>query len=99
MPPGAPSSPSEACPAARAGGARAGRAPPAGVVAGRAGAPLDRYRGREMVLGERPFVDDLARPGMLHGAVTLSPHARARVRGIDVSRARAHPGVVAVATA
>src|SRR5690242_1356689 len=36
---------------------------------------------------------------MLHGAVTLSAHARAEVVRIDVSRARAHPGVVAVVTA
>ena len=36
---------------------------------------------------------------MLHGAVVLSPHARARVRAIDTSKARALPGVEAVATA
>jgi xanthine dehydrogenase molybdenum-binding subunit len=36
---------------------------------------------------------------MLHGAVVLSPHPRAKVVGIDTTRARAHPGVVAVATA
>jgi hypothetical protein len=34
-------------------------------------------------------VADLQRPGLLHGAVVLSPHARARVLGIDVSTARA----------
>jgi selenium-dependent xanthine dehydrogenase len=44
-------------------------------------------------------VDDLSRPGMLHGAVTLSPHARARVIRIDTARALAHPGVVVVMTA
>jgi selenium-dependent xanthine dehydrogenase len=38
-------------------------------------------------------------PGMLHGAVTLSPHARARVIRIDTTRARALPGVIQVATA
>ncbi len=36
---------------------------------------------------------------MLHGAVALSPHARARVIRIDTTRARALPGVVRVATA
>jgi xanthine dehydrogenase molybdenum-binding subunit len=52
-----------------------------------------------MVLGDRAFVDDLAPPGLLYGAVTLSEHARARVAGINTEKARAYPGVVTVATA
>jgi xanthine dehydrogenase molybdenum-binding subunit len=52
-----------------------------------------------MTLGDRPYVDDLQRPDMLHGAVVLSPHARARVVRIDTSVAQALPGVIAVATA
>jgi CO/xanthine dehydrogenase Mo-binding subunit len=36
---------------------------------------------------------------MLYGAVVLSPHARARVVRISLKRARAHAGVVALATA
>jgi xanthine dehydrogenase molybdenum-binding subunit len=72
---------------------------PAAVRTGGVGASLDRYRAEELVLGTRPFVDDLRRPGMLFGAVTLSAHARARVVRIDTSRARALPGVVAVVTA
>ncbi len=72
---------------------------PAADVDGGVGASIERYRGRELVLGERPFVDDLHRPGMLHGAVTLSAHARARVVAIDTTRAKAAPGVVAVITA
>jgi selenium-dependent xanthine dehydrogenase len=36
---------------------------------------------------------------LLHGAVVLSRHARARVRRIDVAKALASPGVVTVATA
>lgn len=79
--------------------ARRGETVPAPTVDGGVGAPLQRYRGAEMVLGERAFVDDLVRPGMLHGAVALSAHARARVRRIDTARARAYPGVVAVVTA
>jgi xanthine dehydrogenase molybdenum-binding subunit len=66
---------------------------------GRVGSSLARFTGQELTLGDRPYVDDLDRPGMLHGAVVLSPHARARVLGIDVSAAAAHPGVMAVATA
>lgn len=66
---------------------------------GRIGEPLTRYKGIELALGERPFVADLDVPGLLHGVVVLSPHARARVRTINTSKAAALPGVVRVATA
>ena len=66
---------------------------------GGVGRPVARHRARETVLGERPFVADLAPPGLLHGALVLSAHARARVLGIDTGRARALPGVVDVVTA
>jgi len=66
---------------------------------GRVGRSLARYQAGENALGDRPYVDDMTVPGMLHGALVLSPHARAKVRRIDTSRARAHPGVIAVATA
>ncbi len=66
---------------------------------GRVGQSLRRVAGEAMALGSRPYVDDMTRPGLLHGAVTLSPHARARVKRIDTSKAEAVPGVVAVATA
>ena len=60
---------------------------------------LRRYQGAELALGDRPFVVDIDAPGLLQGALVLSPHARAKVQRIDVSKARAAPGVVAVATA
>jgi len=66
---------------------------------GRVGTSLDRYQAEELALGLRPFVADLSFPGLLHGALTLSPHARARVVRIDTSKAEAHPGVLAVVTA
>jgi selenium-dependent xanthine dehydrogenase len=79
--------------------ARRGEVDPEPCEDGRVGSSLARYTGYELTLGDRPYVDDLVRPGMLHGAVVLSPHARARVVGIDTSKAGTHPGVVAVATA
>src|SRR5204862_6361326 len=45
------------------------------------------------------YIDDMAFPGMLHGAVLLSDHPRALVKRIDTSKAREIPGVVAVVTA
>ena len=65
---------------------------------GGVGERVARYRGADLALGERPYVADLRRDGMLFGALTLSAHPRARVVRIDTSRASAHPGVVAVAT-
>jgi xanthine dehydrogenase molybdenum-binding subunit len=75
-----------------------GALPPA-VEDGRVGQPLKRYQGAELALGERPFVADVDAPGLLYGVVALSAHARARIVKIDVAKARALPGVVAVATA
>jgi selenium-dependent xanthine dehydrogenase len=76
-----------------------GEAVPEPCADGRVGACLARYAGAEMTLGDRPYVDDMTRPGLLHGVVVLSPHARARVLRIDPSAALATPGVAAVATA
>ena len=79
--------------------ARRGEPVPEPLADGGVGARLQRYQGRDLVLGQRPFAADLSREGMLHGALTLSAHARARVLRIDVSKARALPGVRAVVTA
>ena len=69
------------------------------IADGGVGARLARHDAARCVLGEAPFVDDLAVPGMLHGAVHLSTHAHARVLRIDTAEARAQPGVRAVLTA
>lgn len=63
------------------------------------GARLDKRDAHALALGRRAFVGDLSLPGMLHGAMVLSDHARARLRGIDPGAAMAVPGVVAVLTA
>ena len=79
--------------------AKRGEATPAPCEEGRVGQSLRRYTASEMTLGDRKYVDDMTLPGLLHGALVLSPHARALVKSIDTSAAAAHPGVVAVATA
>jgi xanthine dehydrogenase molybdenum-binding subunit len=66
---------------------------------GRVGQPLARYGAAEQALGERPYVADMRRERLLHGALVLSAHARARVLRIDTARAKALPGVHAVLTA
>ncbi|MBI2958689.1 MAG: selenium-dependent xanthine dehydrogenase [Betaproteobacteria bacterium] len=72
---------------------------PAPVLNGGVGKRLQRHQGAALALGDRPFVDDIDVPGLLHGAVVLSPHARGCVKRIDISKARSLPGVVGVATA
>jgi CO/xanthine dehydrogenase Mo-binding subunit len=53
----------------------------------------------EKVKGEFAYASDLRHEGMLFGHTLRSPHAHARIRRIDVSKARAMPGVRAVLTA
>ena len=82
-----------------AAAARRGEATPEPTLDGGVGVPLQRVKGPELVLGARPYVVDLSPPGLLHGAVVLSPHARATVLRIDTAQAEAVPGVLRVATA
>src|SRR3984885_4339735 len=58
-----------------------------------------RYLGLEQALGEKPFVDDMRVPGMLHAAPLLSPHPRAKVLAIDTAQAEGMPGVEKIVTA
>lgn len=69
-------------------------------MTGPLGAPLRRREDRRLLLGAGRFLDDLPDPpGTLHAVFVRSPHASARIGGIDASTARAMPGVVAVLTA
>ena len=52
-----------------------------------------KYRGFEHALGEKDYVGDITLPGMLHGAVVLSEHARARIVAIDTTTASSARGV------
>jgi len=58
-----------------------------------------KYEGCDLAVGRRPYIDDMRVPGMLHGALRLSDHARAEVVRIDTSRAFREEGVEAVFTA
>ena len=78
--------------------ARQGEPLPPVAHDGGVGHAVERFQGHAMALGDRPYVADLERPGLLHGALVLSAHARAKVKSVDASAARALPGVRAVAT-
>src|SRR5262245_16250808 len=51
-----------------------------------------------LITGGGSFVDDLPVADGLHAAMLRSPHAHARLRGIDAAAARRLPGVVGVFT-
>jgi 4-hydroxybenzoyl-CoA reductase alpha subunit len=57
-----------------------------------------KVEGLAKVTGRAIYADDIALPRMLHGKLLRSPHAHARIRSIDVSAARALPGVHAIIT-
>ncbi len=58
-----------------------------------------KYEAMKLSLGDRPYIDDLASPMMLHAALRLTDHCRAEVLGIDTGAAEEYPGVVKVITA
>ncbi len=62
------------------------------------GQPLARIDGYERVSGSAVYTEDLVLPNMLHAAILRCPHANARVRRVDTTRAEQLPGVVAVIT-
>ena len=62
-------------------------------------ARVPRNEDARLLTGRALFVDDVQLPGMLHVAFVRSEHAHGRLTGIDVSAARARPGVHAVYTA
>ncbi len=61
-------------------------------------APRRREDAR-FVTGQGAYLDDLRFNGLAHAVFLRSPHAHARITGIDVSAALAAPGVLAVLTA
>jgi len=62
------------------------------------GQPLKRREDHRLLVGAGRYVDDFQPPGCLHVALLRSPHAHARITGVDVEDARRAPGVVAVVT-
>ena len=73
---------------------KSNRATPLSVI----GRRQKRLDGFEKVSGRSVFTDDVRLPGMLHGKVLRSPHARARIISIDTSAAESLPGVKVVLT-
>jgi carbon-monoxide dehydrogenase large subunit len=62
------------------------------------GEPVVRKEDAELITGQGRFSDDVNVPGQAYAVMVRSPHAHARIRGIDVVAAMAVPGVIAVLT-
>ncbi|MGE5145654.1 MAG: xanthine dehydrogenase family protein molybdopterin-binding subunit, partial [Candidatus Eiseniibacteriota bacterium] len=63
------------------------------------GAPVKRNEDARLLSGRALFVDDVELPNLLYAAFVRSPHAHARIRGIDTAAALRRPGIVGVYTA
>lgn len=72
---------------------------PVPSLAGGIGAPAAKHQGTDLSAGRRPYIDDVAPEGLLHGALRLADHARADVVRIDTTAAEAVAGVERVLTA
>src|SRR5262249_6645844 len=62
------------------------------------GQSVPRFEDPRLLKGGGRYVGDLVLPGMTYGHVLRSPHAHARIRSINVSKAKAAPGILAVLT-
>src|SRR6202795_5015868 len=62
------------------------------------GQTVRRKEDARLVTGRGNYSDDVNLPGQAYGAAVRSPHAHALIRSIDVTAARAMPGVLAVLT-
>jgi aerobic carbon-monoxide dehydrogenase large subunit len=64
-------------------------------VGGYIGARERKQHGDRFLTGRIEYINDVRLPDTVHMAVLRSPHAHARIVGVDVERARSAPGVVA----
>jgi carbon-monoxide dehydrogenase large subunit len=62
------------------------------------GAAVRRKEDFRFITGQGQYTDDVVRPGETRALFVRSPHARARIKSIDVSAAKTMPGVVGVLT-
>ena len=60
------------------------------------GTKIKRLDGPDKATGKAKYTFDINRPGMLHGMILRSPHARAKIKTLDLTPAEKMPGVKAV---
>ena len=62
------------------------------------GSGIRRREDPRLITGRATYTDDIILPGTAHAAILRSPHAHARIKRIDTTKASASDGVVAVYT-
>lgn len=62
------------------------------------GSPVRRVEDERFLTGKGRYADDLKFPGTVYGYVVRSPHAHAKIRGIDTNAAESTDGVLCVLT-
>ena len=62
------------------------------------GQSIKRVEDKRFITGKGRYTDDIVLPGMLHAHFVRSPYAHARVVSIDMTEAKAMPGVIAIYT-
>jgi aerobic carbon-monoxide dehydrogenase large subunit len=62
------------------------------------GASIKRREDPRFITGKGNYTDDLKLAGMTHAVFVRSPHANAKIRKIDTTKASKMPGVVAIFT-
>ncbi|MFL5750941.1 MAG: xanthine dehydrogenase family protein molybdopterin-binding subunit [Chloroflexota bacterium] len=60
------------------------------------GAPIKRVEDPKFITGKGRYLDDVQLTGTTHLAILRSPYAHAKINSIDIERAKAMPGVLAV---
>lgn len=60
------------------------------------GASVRRTEDRRFLMGNGNYLDDINRPNQAYASFVRSPHAHAKINGIDISNAESAPGVLAV---
>jgi carbon-monoxide dehydrogenase large subunit len=68
------------------------------TVAKYVGRPMKRKEDPRLIQGLAHYVDDIQLANMHYMAVVRSPYAHAKIRSMDISKAKSAPGVVAVIT-
>ena len=62
------------------------------------GSGIRRREDPRLITGQATYTNDIKLNGMVHAAILRSPHAHARITGIDTAAAQRAPGVLAVYT-
>jgi carbon-monoxide dehydrogenase large subunit len=60
------------------------------------GASVRRKEDYRFLTGNGHYLDDINRPGQAYACFVRSPHAHAKIRGIDIASASSAPGVIAI---